>query len=136
MSFCICCLIGEMQGRERVLFYKVSERNCRKAGSGSHRRKRKCIPEQTCRFTAGRFGRQVRRRALSALREGCMPLSRVEPRINSSLGRDDPRFFIHDNRISAKRGFNCSGMCYLGKLICPEGDFRWESSAISRKKSR
>ena len=35
-----------------------------------------------------RSGRQVRRRALSALREGRKPLSRVEPRINSSLGRD------------------------------------------------
>lgn len=34
------------------------------------------------------FGRQVRWRALSALREGREPLSRVEPRINSSLGRD------------------------------------------------
>ena len=48
MSFCIFCLIEEMQGTERVLFCKVSERNCQKAESGSHRRKRKCIREQVC----------------------------------------------------------------------------------------
>ncbi len=41
---------------------------------------------------------QIRRRALNALRERLMPLKRVEPRINSSLGEEFIRFFA---RISS-----------------------------------
>ena len=38
---------------------------------------------------------RIRRRALNALRERQMPLIRVEPRINSSLGEEFVRFLFY-----------------------------------------
>lgn len=43
--------------------------------------------------------RQIRRRALNALREKYVLLSRVEPRINSSLRWIEPRFVLYLEEI-------------------------------------
>ena len=43
-----------------------------------------------------RQGSRTRRRALNVLRERHLPLSRVEPRINSSLGEEFVRVFLRE----------------------------------------
>lgn len=77
-----------------------------------------------CREPAGVCVRQTRRRALNVLRErhGSMSLSRVEPRMNSSLGRDlSAGFHFAPPDVCRPRGVrpSCSAqLCFLEDGSC------------------
>ena len=95
-----------MQRTERVVFLKECQRECvigckriSFTGKGSASGSRSGESRKT--------GRQTRRRALNALREGLEPLNRVEPRNISSLWRNIPRFFVSEegNQATAKPAF-------------------------------
>ena len=79
----------------RVLFRYGLREGAPAAGRASDPKNRKCTHEPV-RGTLFHISIRTRRRALTVLRERLIkPLSRVEPRINSSLGKMDlSAFFI------------------------------------------